>query len=113
MVYEDVVYKVRNTFEYADARRIYEHIAFEIDIVGEASGAMYFEISNRECVVEPYNYYDNDGVFTSSAEVLIKLANLEVHLKEALENGMLRFEGNEHKLKLCLENIRLPGVKYD
>ncbi|MBQ0027219.1 MAG: SCP-2 sterol transfer family protein [Lachnospiraceae bacterium] len=113
MVYEDVVIKVRSTFEEADARRIYEHVAFEIDIVGEAAGAMYFEVSNRACVIEPYNYYDNDGVFVASADVLIKLSNLEVKLKDALESGMLEFRGNEQKLKLCLDNIRLPGVKYD
>lgn len=113
MTYEDVVYEVRKTFEYADARRIYEHIAFEIDLVGEITGAMYFEVSNRECVIEPYNYYDNDGVIIASAEVLIKLARLELHLKEAIDKGLLEFRGNEKKMKMCLENIRLPGVKYD
>ncbi len=113
MTYEDIVYKVRGTFESADARRIFEHIAFEIDIIGEGAGAMYFEVSNRSCVIEPYNYYDNDGVITATADVLIKLANLELHLKDALEQGLLRFEGNNYKMQLCLDNIRLPGVKYD
>lgn len=112
MTYEEVVEKVRRTFENADARMIFEHIAFEIDIVGEAAGALYFEVSNRACVIEPYNYYDNDGVITSTADVLIKLANLEVHLEDAIRDGMLRFEGNEYKMRLCLDNIKLPGVEY-
>lgn len=112
MTYEEVVGKVRKTFEYADARRIFEHIAFEIDIVGEAAGAMYFEVSNRACVIEPYNYYDNDGVITTSAEVLLQLARLEIHFKEAIEKGLVGFEGNNHKMQLCLENLRLPGVEY-
>lgn len=113
MRYEEIVEKVRSTFEYADARRVHEHIAFEIDIIGEGAGALYFEVSNRACVIEPYNYYDNDGVITATADVLIKLADLELHLKDAIEQGLLRFEGNDYKMKLCLDYIRLPGVEYD
>lgn len=113
MTYEEVVRRVRSTFENADARRIYEHIAFEIDIVGEAAGALYFEVSNRACVIEPYNYYNNDGVITASAEVLLQLADLKLHMSDALEKGLLQFHGNERKMQLCLESLRLPGIKYD
>lgn len=113
MTYEDVVCEVRNTFETADARRVFEHVAFEIRIVGEAAGVMYFEVSHRACVIEPYNYYDNDGIITATAETLLKLARIEIHLKDALENGMVEFRGDQRKMKLCLENIRLGGVNYD
>jgi len=113
MTYEEIVRIVRGTFEEADARSIFEHIAFEIDIVGEGACAMYFEVSNRACVIEPYNYYANDGVITASAEVLVKLANLELHMAEALEQGLLEFKGNQRKMQLCLDCLRLPGVKYD
>lgn len=112
MTYEEIVNKVRKTFEEADARRIFEHIAFEIDITGEVTGKMYFEVAHRACVIEPYNYYNNDGVITVSAETIMKLANIEIHLEDAIENGLVKFEGNMDKMKLCLDNIRLPGVKY-
>lgn len=113
MTYEDVVHSLRKTFEQADARRIYEHIAFELVIVGEASGVLYFEVANRACVIEPYNYYDNDGVLTATAEAFLQLADLKIHLKEAIESGLIQFRGNDEKMKTCLENIRLPGVEYD
>jgi len=112
MTYEEIVGKIRKTFEEADARRIHEHIAFEIAITGEVSGTMYFELANRACVIEPYNYQNNDGIITASAKVLLQLASTELHLKDALEQGLVRFEGNEEKMRTCLENIRLPGVKY-
>lgn len=113
MTYEDVVNSVRKTFEHADARRIYEHIAFEIDIVGEVSGTFYFEVANRACVIEPYNYYDNDGILTASAEVLMNLGDIKIHLADALDKGLIAFEGDRRKLDICINNIRLPGVKYD
>lgn len=108
ITYEEIVRKVRATFEHADARRIFEHIAIEIDIVGEGAGALYFEVADRACVVEPYNYYDNDGVLTGDATVLLQLAAKKIHLKEALEQGLISFKGDERKLRLCLENIKLP-----
>ena len=61
VTYEQIVKKVRKTFENADAREIFELVAIEVDIVGEGAGAFYFEVAERACVVEPYNYYNNDG----------------------------------------------------
>jgi len=75
--------------------------------------AVFLALFIRSCVIEPYNYYDNDGVITATAEVLLQLASLELHLKEAIEKGLVQFCGNEGKMRLCLENIRLKGVKYD
>lgn len=108
MTYEEVVKQVRTTFEDADARTVFEHVAFEIDIVGEAAGAMYFEVADRACVIEPYNYYDNDGVITTTAEVLLELARKRMGLSRALREGKVTFSGDERKLRLCIQNIKLP-----
>ncbi len=45
VTYEQIVQKVRKTFENADAREIFEHVAIEVDIVGEGAGAFYFEVA--------------------------------------------------------------------
>ena len=39
ITYEQIVKKVRKTFENADAREVFEHVAIEVDIVGEGAGA--------------------------------------------------------------------------
>ena len=107
ITYEYVVDKVRKTFEHADARQIFEHIAIEVDIVGEGAGAFYFEVAGRAICVEPYNYYDNDGRITAAADVLIALADKKMTLRKALDKGLVRFEGNEQKLYECLEKVKL------
>lgn len=107
MTYEEVVLKVRKTFEHADARTIFEHIAIEVDIVGEAAGAFYFEVAQRACVVEPYNYYDHDGVITATADTLCALADKKMTMMEAWDKGLIRYEGDERKFKLCIENIKV------
>lgn len=108
MTYEEIVKKVRATFEHADAREVFEHVAFEIDIIGEGAGAMYFEIADRSCVIEPYNYYDNDGVITCDSKTLIDLASKKIHMAEALEKGAVSFKGNDRKLQTVLNKVKLP-----
>ena len=60
MTYEDLVYKVREVFENADARKILEHVAIQVNITGEGEGIFYVEIAERHICVEPYDYYDRD-----------------------------------------------------
>ena len=107
VTYEQIVQKVRKTFENADAREIFEHVAIEVDIVGEGAGAFYFEVAQRACVVEPYNYYNNDGRIIATADVLLKLASKKLHMREAWQTGQIQFEGNEVKFQLLLDKIKL------
>lgn len=107
ITYEYIVEKVRKTFEHADARQVFEHVAIEVDIVGEGAGAFYFEIAERAVCVEPYNYYDNDGRITATAEILIMLADKKITIKDAMEKGLIRFEGNEHKFFNCIKKVKV------
>ena len=107
VTYEQIVKKVRKTFENADAREVFEHVAIEVDIVGEGAGAFYFEVAQRACVVEPYNYYNNDGRIIATADVILKLAAKKLHMREAWRTGQIRFEGNEVKFQLLLDKIKL------
>ena len=107
VTYEQIVQKVRKTFENADAREVFEHVAIEVDIVGEGAGAFYFEVAQRACVVEPYNYYNNDGRIIATADVLLKLASKKLHMREAWQTGQIQFEGNEVKFQLLLDKIKL------
>ena len=79
----------------------------EVDIVGEGAGAFYFEVAERACVVEPYNYYNNDGRIIATADVILQLAAGKVRMRDAWESGMIRFEGNEVKFQLLMDKIKL------
>lgn len=100
MTYEEIVYKVREGVENADAREIFEHVAVQVNIEGEGSGAFYIEIANRSAIVEPYDYYDRDGLLTADAETLIAIAEGKLSFLEALESGKMLAIGNLERIKL-------------
>ncbi|MBR4342146.1 MAG: SCP-2 sterol transfer family protein [Lachnospiraceae bacterium] len=107
MTYEQIVEMVRKVFEYADARNIYEHIAFQVNVVGEGEGIFYFEVADRQCVIEPYDYYDRDGLFITTGKALKDVCERKCTMRSSLSSGKMRFEGDVRKLELCLENIKL------
>jgi len=108
MTYEEIVYAVRNLFENADARAIHEHIAVQVNIVGEGAGIFYFEVAERQCCVEPYDYYDHDCLLTTTGDVLLEICKKKSGMRRGIEEGTIQFEGNMKKLHLCLDNIVLP-----
>ena len=107
MTYREIVDRVRDVFEYADARNVFEHIAIQVNITGEGSGIMYIEVAQRQVSVEPYDYYDRDGLVTIDSRVLLDVCDKKYTLKQALERGLLTYQGNERKLMACLNNISL------
>ncbi|MCR5590059.1 MAG: SCP-2 sterol transfer family protein [Lachnospiraceae bacterium] len=108
ITYEQIVEKVRKTFENADAREVFEHVAIEVDIVGEGAGAFYFEVAQRACTVEPYNYYNHDGRIIATADVILKLAAKKMKMRDAWQKGLFTYEGNEVKFQLLLDKIKVP-----
>ncbi len=108
VTFEQIVKKVRKTFENADAREVFEHVAIEVDIVGEGAGAFYFEVADRACLVEPYNYYNHDGRIIASADVVLKLAAKKMKVRDAWYTGQLQYEGNEVKFNLILDKVKVP-----
>lgn len=106
MTYNEVVERVREVFEYADARNVFEHIAIQVNIIGdEACGIFYFEVAGRQISVEPYDYYDRDGILTTTAATLIDMCDDKITIKEAYEKGLVKFEGDLKKFNICLTNI--------
>ncbi len=106
MTYEDVVYSAREAFENADARHIFEHIAVQVNMTGEGSGIFYIEVAERAVCVEPYDYYDRDALVTLSSDTVMALTRGELKLKEAMDRGLIRIEGNMDKIRL-LSTVKL------
>lgn len=110
MTYEELVLKVRDVYEYADARAVYEHIAVQVNITGEITGAFYIEIANRQICVEPYDYYDRDALVTVDTSVLLSLLDGSLSYNDAVASGSYRIEGNPEKIAM-LNKVKLSKTK--
>jgi len=97
MTYEEIVGKVRETFEGADVSKIDEHLAYQFNIEGEGEGAFYVEVKERKLYIEPYEYYDRDAVFSCTAKNLFKIISGKLDPVMAFTIGSLRVEGNLEK----------------
>lgn len=106
MTYHEIFMKVREGFESADARAIFDHIAVQVNIEGEGSGCFYIEVAERYATVEPYDYYDRDGLLTADGATLIAIAEGKLNVIEAWRQGVLHAEGNYDKLK------KLSRIKF-
>ena len=98
MTYEEIVQLVRETYESADAREIFEHIAVQVNMTGEGGGIFYLEVAERAISVEPYDYVDRDGLLTLSTDTAIAVTKREIPFKEAVDSGLIRLEGNIEKI---------------
>ena len=107
MTYEDLVYKVRRVFENADARKVLEHVAIQVNITGEGEGIFYVEVAERHICVEPYDYYDRDCLLIIPSAVVVDLCEKKYSLKSSIESGLVQFYGDQHKMNLCLSKIKL------
>ena len=80
-----------------------ENIAFEFR-VKDPEGVFYAEVKNGKLSIEPYNYYDNNCVFTAKYEVFRKIINQELSPVSAYLTKKLRVEGDIRKA-MILEKI--------
>ncbi len=97
MTYEELVQEIRKVFGTADVSGVKEHIAYQFNITGEAEGAFYAEISDGKLSIEPYEYYDRDVLFTSTAETLLNIVKGKLNAVHAFTIGKLKVEGNFDK----------------
>ena len=105
MTYQELVSKLKNTYQEKDASKISEHLAIQFNIQGEAEGALYLEIANGQLHVEPYEYYDRDILVTTSAADLLALAQGSLDILEAYQSGKISAEGNLAKALLLNEIV--------
>ena len=97
MTYADLFAEIKGKFMEADISDITEHLAYQFNIVGEASGIFYVEAKDGEIHVEPYEYYDRDAMFTCSGETLMKIADGKMDPIMAVTLQKMKVEGNIDK----------------
>ena len=105
MTYQELVSKLKDTYQEKDASKISEHLAIQFNIQGEAEGALYLEIANGQLHIEPYEYYDRDILVTTSAASLLALAEGSLDILEAYQSGKISAEGNLAKALLSNEIV--------
>lgn len=101
MTFEEMFSKAKSLLATADASKFNEHLAYQFNITGDASGVFYIEVKDGSLSVEPYEYFDRDAMFTCSADTLFKIASGKTDPVGAVLLGKLKVEGNIDKaLKL-------------
>ena len=97
MTYAEFFAEIKGRFMEADVSDIREHLAYQFNITGEASGIFYVEVKDGKLCVEPYEYFDRDAMFTCSAQTLRELADGTLDPVLAFTIQKLKVEGNIDK----------------
>lgn len=105
MTYEELVKQVKEIAEGADVSSIQDHVAFQFNIQGEASGAFYLDIKDGRAVVEPYEYYDRDVLVTCTAETLLKMVTGKLDPVLAYTVKKIKVEGDLGKALLLKQIV--------
>ncbi len=104
MTYEEIVSRTKAVVMAQDVSKVYGHLAVEINIVGEGSGAFYIELKDRKAYVEPYEYFNRDCRLILSANDYMDIIEGRLDPVKAYTTGKLRVEG---KIEKALEFSRL------
>jgi putative sterol carrier protein len=97
MTYAEFFAEIKGRFMEADVSDIREHLAYQFNITGEASGIFYVEVKDGKLSVEPYEYFDRDAMFICSAKTLRELADGTLDPVLAFTVQKLKVEGNIDK----------------
>ena len=111
MKYSEVVKTAKKKVSVLDASKIHDHLAIEFDVEGDGEGAFYVELSDGKVQVEPYEYYDNDGKVTASADVILALLSGKLSAEEALAQGSVSVEGDGGKVMMLANALKVKAEK--
>ena len=97
MTYEALIEELRKLYENSDAAEIEEHFAIQINITGEAEGALYVEFADGQIEVQPYEYYDRDLIINTDFETAIDLASGDIEMSAAFAEEKIQAWGDLDK----------------
>ena len=82
MNFQELIYKVREAYENADARSIFEHIVVQFYVSGEITGAFYLEVAERKICIEPFLSFFKK-CFTGKGSAVFRIERIN----ELIENS--------------------------
>lgn len=97
MTYHELVKKVQTALAKADASKVADHIAVQVNVTGEAEGIFYMEISDGVLYVAPYDYNDRDALLTADGADVLAVAQGKVSMETAIAEGKVAHEGDYEK----------------
>jgi putative sterol carrier protein len=89
MYYEEIVQRVKDSLLSADVSDYKKHLAVQFNITGEGSGIFYVLLDNGTIDVQPYDYKDNDVIFTMSAQDLFDMIDGKLDSVKAYQEGKI------------------------
>lgn len=105
MTYDVLFQELKELFMEADVSKVEGHLAYQFNIEGEAQGAFYAEVTDGTLTIEPYEYYDRDVLFQTTADTLLNIAKGKLDPVLAITLGKLKIEGDIGKALLVKEFI--------
>lgn len=114
MTYEEIFQTAKAEFMKRDVSSFKQHLAVQIDIIGEGEGAFYVELKEGNLFVEPYEYYDRHVKLIATAEDFLKITDGSLNAVAAYTTGKLRIEGDLGKaleLQQIIESVKKTEKK--
>lgn len=114
MTYEEIFEQVKTELMKSDVSQIPDHLAVQVDIVGEGEGAFYIELKDGTLFVEPYEYYDHDVKLIITAKNFLKLISGSLNAVVAYTTGKLKIEGDLGKameVQKIIESVKKSDSK--
>lgn len=97
MTYEEIFEKSKKLILANDSSGIEGHLAVQVDITGEGSGAFYIELLDGKVYVEPYEYHDRDCKLIVSGEDFLSICDGSLDAVKAFTVGSLKIDGDIDK----------------
>lgn len=114
MTYEEIFQTAKAEFMKRDVSGFKQHLAVQIDIIGEGEGAFYVELKDGNLFVEPYEYYDRHVKLIATAEDFLIITDGSLNALAAYTCGKLRIEGDLGKaleLQQIIESVKKTEKK--
>lgn len=105
MTFEELMERVQEIYQNAQASAIKEHAAIQFNIYGKAEGKFYIEIKDGEIDIQPYEYYDRDVIIQTTADTLFDIMEGRTDIGQVYAMKTANFMGNLHKAALLREII--------
>ncbi|MCD7807343.1 MAG: SCP2 sterol-binding domain-containing protein [Lachnospiraceae bacterium] len=98
ITFEEVFPQIKERLEQQEIATAPGRMAFEFHFT-DLKGVFYLEADNGKIHVEPYDYYDKNGVFTASAATYQALIDGSLTPVTAFAAGRLKVDGDADLIK--------------
>lgn len=109
MTYEEIFQTAKAEFMKSDVSQFKQHLAVQVDIIGEGEGAFYIELKDGILHVEPYEYYDRHVKLIATGKNFLKIVDGSLNSVVAYTTGKPQVEGDLGKaleLQQIIETIK-------